>query len=54
MCAGTLKSIVIYLVMNNCDEPAESVMESVIAGLNFYFFFYPDLPETLTFCFGVL
>lgn len=53
MCAGTLKSIVIYLVMNNCEGPVESVVESFIAGFIF-FFFNPGLPETLTFCFAVL
>lgn len=40
MWAGTLKSIIVYLVMNNCEGPVESVVESFIAGLIYFYFFF--------------
>lgn len=51
MRVGTLKSTVIYLVMNNSDEPVESVMESFISGFKKR---SPSLLKTLTFCFAML
>lgn len=51
MRVGTLKSTVIYLVMNNSDEPVESVMESFISGFKKK---SPSLLKTLMFCFVML